>query len=108
AMELLQEKYYQYIQGLRSLHEQQRHDNEQHMHILIQKKMESLAPLQTNREKLDKLVEYRNDIEKIYSERTPLLNDLENNQGTEQIHKKKAALDALNRHLVEFNNRSRQ
>jgi lipid II:glycine glycyltransferase (peptidoglycan interpeptide bridge formation enzyme) len=75
------------------------------MQILIQKKMESLAPLQANQEKLEKLIEYRNDIEKIYSERTPLLSDLQDNQRTEQIQEKKVALDALNQHLAEFNNR---
>ncbi len=103
----LQAEHEQYIQGLRAIYEQQQRDNEQQMQIMIQKKIESLAPLQANQEKLDKLVEYRNDIEKIYSERTPLLSDLQGSQGIAQIEEKKAALEALNQQLAEFNN-SRQ
>lgn len=105
AMESLKAKYDRYIQALRVLHEQRQRDDEQHMRILIQKKMESLAPLQANQEKLDKLIEYRNDIEKIYSERTPLLKDLDSDQAAEQIQEKRAALEALNQQLAEFNNR---
>jgi len=105
AIDSLKAEHSQYIQSLREFYEQQRQDNEEQMHILIQRKMESLAPLQANQEKLDKLIDYRNDIEKIYSERTPLLNDLELNEDIEKIKEKKAALDALNQHLSEFNNR---
>ncbi len=107
AFESLKLQHEQYIQGRRALYEQQQRDNEQQMHIMIQRKMESLAPLQANQEKLDKLVEYRNDIEKIYSERNPLLNDLQGNQEVEKILQKKGALSTLNRHLTDFNNGSR-
>ncbi|AHG65825.1 FkbM family methyltransferase [Advenella mimigardefordensis] len=106
AIVSLKSQHQQYIEGMRLLHEQQQRDNEQQMQFLIQKKMESLAPLQANQEKLDKLIEYRNDIEKIYAERTPLLNNLQGTQGVEQIQDKKAALEDLNRQLAEFNNRS--
>ena len=104
AIEFLKAEHDQYIQALTTLHEQQQRDNAQQMQIMIQKKMESLAPLQTNQERLDKLVEYRNDIEKIYSERTPLLSDLQQIEGIEKIQEKKAALDALNQQLAQFNN----
>ncbi|AFK64266.1 hypothetical protein TKWG_23345 [Advenella kashmirensis WT001] len=104
-IETLKSEFEAYIQGLRALQEQQQRDNEQQLHTLIQKKMENLAPLQANQEKLDKLIEYRSDIEKIYSERTPLLKDLDSDQAAEQIQEKRAALEALNQQLAEFNNR---
>ncbi len=107
AIESLKVQHEQYVQGRRALYEQQQRENEQQMHIMIQRKMESLAPLQANQERLDKLVEYRNDIEKIYSEHNPLLNDVQGNQEIEQILQKKEALSALSQHLTEFNNRSR-
>lgn len=105
AIESLKAEYEKYIEGLRVLQEQQQRDNEQQLHMLIQKKMESLAPLQANQEKLNKLIEYRNDIEKIYSERTPLLRELNSDQAVEKIQEKKTALDELNLQLAELNSK---
>lgn len=66
-----------YVDGLKAQYHKQRIDLEAQMQVLIQKKIDSLGPLQANQEKIDKLIKYRNEIEQMYAERTPLLAHLE-------------------------------
>lgn len=84
------------IHEIKSLYQQHLQDNEQHLQVLIEKKLESLGPLQANQEKLNQLAEYMIDLEKIYSERTPLLDDIAVSS-IESLRQKKAELKELNK-----------
>lgn len=87
------------IQEIRSLYQQHLQDNEQHLQVMIEKKLESLAPLQANQEKLNQLAEYMVDLEKIYSERTPLLDDVAIDP-IESLRRKKTELEELAKKLT--------
>jgi len=98
------QEHAEYVHGLKSLYEDQQLDMEQRMQLFVQKKIESLEPIQANQDKVEKLIKYRNEIEQMYSERTPLLEDVEfGSDVLSELQQKKSDIEQLTASLREVN-----